>query len=278
MRGAWYPARRVVRRALYIGLISGLAACAFDSSGNSQVSGVVSSTTAVGGTHDDGSDATSEAIGSSGDDAASATGGGSSDPTMADVTTAPDTTGDPTVAESSTTEPIDPCLDHPPQSVTLMADQAALAGDMMLAGLYDGTQYVYAETAGMGTATFSFDLQCPDSFAVWMLVFDREPGLDTAIVPGNPADSAHVDVTGSATDWRYGCQNLGQTPWSWQAVSVNSDNCLSNERVTYSLSAGSNTITISMLEGGTWSGDTISPGDVAAVKQILVTNDLDFEP
>ncbi|MBK8234231.1 MAG: hypothetical protein IPK74_01620 [Deltaproteobacteria bacterium] len=265
-------------RKLHLGLMAGLAACSFDSSGKSQVSGVVSSTTAASDTNDDGP-ASTGGLESSGGAGVSATQGSSSGDAPDDSTAAdPDTSGDPTPGGSSTTEPTDPCADHPPQSVTLMADQATLAGDMMLASLYDGTTYVYAETAGMGTATFAFDLQCADDFAVWMLVFDREPGLDTALVPGNPADSAHVDVTGAATDWRYGCQNLGAPPWSWQAVSENGDNCISNDRITFALPAGSNTITVSMLEGGTWSGNTISPGDVAAVKQILVTNDLDFEP
>ncbi|MFO0631585.1 MAG: hypothetical protein U0168_01905 [Nannocystaceae bacterium] len=253
--------------------------CSLDSGGLGHASGVGSASVGQSDTaSSDGGGATSSS-GAGGSSGTSGTGDG--DDGSSGATAASESGTDASTAtagESSSGAPPDPCLDNPTITVTLQAADATLTGDVMLAAQLDGTQYVYGETASGGTATFDFSLQCAGDYAVWLRVYDGEPGLDTQIIPGNPADAVRVDVTGLVTDFRYGCQTLGAPFWSWQAVSDNGNACLSNDRVIHSLVAGQHYVELSMLEGGMFSGDGFSPGEVAAVSQIIVTNDLDYEP
>lgn len=264
-------------RAAALGVAT-MSGCSLDSGGLGHASGVGSASSVgqqtTAGSEGEGSSAHADTGGSGGGTGDS---GAAIDESSGGASTGAQTS-DATVEASTSGPPLDPCLDNPTITVTLQAANATLTGDVMLAAQLDGTQYVYGETPMGGAARFDFEVQCADDYAVWLRVFDGEPGLDTQLIPGNPADAVHVDVTGIATDFRYGCQTLGAPFWSWQAVSNNDNACLSNDRVIHSLVAGQHFVEISMLEGGMFSGDAFSPGEVAAVSQIIVTNDLEFEP
>lgn len=170
---------------------------------------------------------------------------------------------------------VDPCSVAPPFELTLEADAAVLGGTMMLGALDNGQQYVYSTEADTGTATFSFQVDCPGTYAVWALVYDADPLILDAFDEGAGADRMQVDVDADNTDWRYGCQT-GLLAWSWQAVGTNNGLCTNDQRKEYALAPGDHTVVFTPSEGGMHGGTT--PGDTAGLMRITITNNLDFAP
>lgn len=253
-----------------------VCACGLDSSGLGHASGTLGTATAP---------ATSTGEDDSGGLASSST----SDPiptttstTMAATTAPSDDTGSTSdatdTADLTTGPPPDPCLDNPPITLMLDAAAATLVPPMTFDTLLDGTGYFYSETANEGTASFDIDLPCGGEYMIWADVYDGEPGpIDTQIIDGDPADAIRIEIGGIATDWLYGCQTPGIDLWSRQALSVNANACITNDRVVLPLVKGAHTLTVTALEAGTHS-DGLTPGDVAAVARVFVTNVQDVMP
>ena len=204
-----------------------------------------------------------------------------------------DTAGDPTTdggettggsqgtgietTEGTTTGAIDECAGDPVFTMSYTADTAIVVPPMALDHLANDTPYVYSEVADMGTATFAFDVPCPDDYYFHAFVYDGEPGEIDLAFDDNGADSYYVDVEGQAVLWRYGCQTggIGVPNWQWQPV-LNNFTCLIEDKVVAPLAAGSHTISFGNRESGTNGAD--SPGSAAAIQVLVVTNDPDYSP
>lgn len=253
-----------------------VAACGLDSSGLGHASGTLGTASVTGS-------GTSSSTGSDAGDTGEGASSTAADPVTTTTTTPSDdttgSTGDATdTADLTTGAPVDPCLDNPPITLMLDAAAATLVPPMTFDTLIDGTGYFYSEAANDGTASFEIDLPCGGEYMVWADVFDGEPGpIDTQIISGDPADAIRIEIGGIATDWLYGCQTPGIELWSRQALSVNANACITNDRVVLPLVKGAHTVTVTALEGGAHS-DGLTPGDVAAVARVFITNLQDVMP
>lgn len=259
-----------------VACVTGIA-CALDSSGLGSSAGSIGS--AGSRATSEGSDGDAEV---SGETQASGEASGESDDPSTTTTTPPGETStgdkpDPTDDGGDHTTGVDPCSAAPPFQLALDANQAVLAGSMAKGGLFDGKVYVYGETAADGSASFAIDLPCTDEYMVWAEVYDAEPGpLDLPLYASDPGDAFEVEIGGIVTEWLYGCQWDVFDTWGTLAVSTSPD-CLSNDKVVMSLVAGQHTLTITPLEGGAHAGG-LSPGSVAALSRVIITNDLENAP
>ncbi|MBL8947218.1 MAG: hypothetical protein JNK45_28855 [Myxococcales bacterium] len=254
-----------------------VCACGLDSSGLGHASGTLGTATAP---------AASTGEDSTGDAEASTTAEPIPTTTATSATSATSATGEDTsstgdvtdTADLTTGPPPDPCLDNPPITLMLDAAAATLVPPMTFDTLLDGTGYFYSETANEGAASFEIDLPCGGEFMIWADVYDGEPGpVDIEIIDGDPADAIRIEIGGIATDWLYGCQTPGIDLWSRQALSVNANACITNDRVVLPLVKGAHTLTVTALEAGAHS-DGLTPGDVAAVARVFITNVQDVMP
>lgn len=243
--------------------------CGFDSSGlGGATHGVEDTTTGAAGDSSGtiSTESTSTDAASAGDGSGSVSSASESTMTGADSTTTGSDSGASTTAS-------DPCQPAPFFKVSVVADNATLQ-NMDLDQLPQPVgPYAYSEVAGEGQATFEFDVDCPGTYSIHGLVYDADQ-----LTLAN-ADSFEVSVDqGDWHVWPYGCQ-IGLSPWRYRRVrtdAVEDLQCLISQELTFSLQAGTHTVTLRNLEsgshGGTW------PGSVAAVARILVTNDPGYSP
>ncbi|HET6582468.1 MAG TPA: hypothetical protein VFG69_03450 [Nannocystaceae bacterium] len=261
-------------RALVVGLALA-AACRFDAGGVGAPSNMLGSIESSGGDGDDDDTTSTPESSTASVDAVDDTtdeGPATHDDTtgIVDDTT---TTGDPI---DGTTGVVDECADPPQFVLAIPADQANLGPPMML-GMQDGTPYAYSETAQAGTATFTFDVPCPQQYWFHGFVYDGVPG-QWDLSGDNGADSYLVSVAGTNAAWHYGCQTGGLFPplWQWQPISNNAGCIIGDDKLVVALPAGQHTIALVNNEAGTNGTDT--PGSAAAIAVLVVTNDPEYSP
>jgi hypothetical protein len=159
------------------------------------------------------------------------------------------------------------------QVVTL--DDATL-GPGIMTSTHDYGEYAWSETAEIGLVTFPFEVPCNDSYYLWALVWDEDT---SPFADGGNADSfvTKVDV-GSEFNWSYGCETLFQVShWSYERVQIAEPlDCSVETPQVFALAPGIHELTLRNLEAGSFDGDT--PGDVAAVARVFVTNDPNYVP
>jgi hypothetical protein len=258
-----------------------LGACQLDTSGTGAPSNMIGTV--------DGSGSGETPEGTSGDDSASTSaatlGDASVDGSDEGSSSVADPSGDPGSSSSSadgtaegTTGVVDECATPAFFSVQIAADQAVLVAPMVLDAVANGTPYAYSPEAGTGTATFTFDVPCPDEYYFHGFVYDGDPGPINLSFQDNGADSYAVAVGGLAGTWHYGCQTGGflVPSWQWQPVMDNYGCVVNDDKIIAPLVAGTHTIELRNLEAGTNAAD--DPGTAAAIAVLSVTNDPNYAP
>lgn len=275
-------------------------ACSFDATGVDTAAPASVATTAGGASEGSTSAApgtsTSGAAGTSGaTEAAEATGDpattgqSATDPATSEPlttgpmeTTAPQTTDgtttglttDGTTTDGTTTEP--PETTGPPgcdamvvKEVLLVADAGVTAPmEKIMSGKGEG-MVAFSEVIEAGTVTFSVDLPCDGTYAVWGRAQDTNPGN----VNADP-DSYYVRVDGGGEGgWFYGCQTNGLAPgYHWLRVTTAAVPVCGGGEWLPKLVAGSHTFTLRNRE------PVAFDDDVAAVARLLITNDMNYVP
>lgn len=249
------------------------AACQFDAGGVAAPSNMLGSVESSG---DESDETTGSATGTttasvSADEASTDEGpatSGDATGTLDDTTT-----GD---HDNGTTGVVDECADPPQFVLSIPADQAVLVAPMML-DAQNGTPYAYSETAQMGTASFTFEVPCPQQYWFHGFVYDGTPG-QWDLSGDNGADSYAVEIAGTNAGWFYGCQTGGLLvpQWQWQPISSNAGCIIADDKVVVALPAGEHTLTLFNNEAGTNGAD--DPGTAAAIAALVVTNDPNYSP
>jgi len=267
-----------VIRACAIALVL-LVACKLDTSGTGAPSNMLG-TVGSSGTGDapldtGGDDTTSTSAATLGD--ASVDGSDEASSAAADSSddASHSSTGDPT---QGTTGPVDECADPPLFAVQIPANEAVVVAPMIHDEVGNGTPYVVSDVENMGTATFTFDVPCPDEYYFHGFVYDGALGPVNLAFQDNGADSYAVDVGGQSAVWHYGCQMaiLLAPRWQWQPI-MNNLNCVMNDDLVIApLLAGTHTIEFLNRETGTNAQD--DPGSAAAIAVLTVTNDPSYVP
>lgn len=262
-------------------VLASLAACRLDTSGTGAPSNMLGTLDSSGG--DDApldtstDDTASTSTTTLGDASADSTHEGS---TGADPSGEPSESSSSSIADESSSGGIDECADPPFFAVQVPADQALLVPPMTLDAVANGAPYVYSPTEDMGTATFTFDVPCPDEYFFHAFVYDAVPGPIDLAFQDNGADSYAITVGGGATaTWQYGCQTSGSLlppVWQWQPVMDNFGCIIADDKVIAPLLAGSHSIAFRNLEPGT--NDVDTPGSAAAIAVLVVTNDPNHVP
>lgn len=167
-----------------------------------------------------------------------------------------------------------------PPLVRLSVDaQAAIATPPMLLDVAPAPvqSYAFSEVEGTGIVQFSVEVACPDTYVLWGLVHDA---ARVPLPQRDDPDSFDVRIDqGSWIRWDYGCQMLFESQrWSFETVAVSGGPfpCASVEPRSFALDEGLHTVTFRNVEAG-WHGSE-SPGLVAAIARLVVTNDTGYIP
>lgn len=197
-----------------------------------------------------------------------ATSSATSEATTAETSTTDETTGEPPPPE--TTGPPS-CEEMFYKGIALVLD-AQVVPPMVAEMSTKGEGIVaYSSQSEQGTVTFSFDLPCAGSFALWGRVLDAEPGVNNY-----DPDSFYVRVDGGAEGgWYYGCQTTGlPSGYHWLRVRTGQQGapCDQQAPLTVDLSAGVHTVTLRNRE------QQDGQGNVAAVARVLLVNDPNYTP
>ena len=188
---------------------------------------------------------------------------------------------DDTADDDTTGPPVDPCNPAPPVMIEVAAGDAMLNASMNLGNVASIGDYLYSESQLAGTASFTFQVECPGEYFAWAFVHDPVTGITSTGVRGDP-DSYRVRFdNGSFEDWLYGCDlndfgDSGAT-WAWLRA-TQSDVCLSPSAITASLTAGTHVFHMTNREEGNHQVSGQDIGNVAAVARVLITNDPGFSP
>jgi len=197
-------------------------------------------------------------------------------------TTAPDTTDGTTTGlttDSTTTDGTTtgvPETTGPPvcdamvvKEILLVADAVITAPmEKIMSGKGEG-MVALSEVAEEGTVSFSVDLPCDGTYAVWGRAQDTNPGN----VNADP-DSYFVRVDGGEEGgWFYGCQTNGlASGYHWLRVTTAGMPVCGGGVWSPQLAAGSHTFTLRNRE------PVAFDDDVAAVARLLITNDMNYVP
>ncbi len=255
-----------------------LGACSFDSTGGGG-SPTLEDEDEDDGPEDEGQGESAESPGESMTSAAnSSTSGDSGPPPTADPTSGPPPEDDgeaSTQARGSTTtdpsgtteqpEPVD-CS----EAVVLMqsVQDAEVFPPMVLDQSSAGTPYAASGQAGAGAVRFTFDVACPSTYRLYARVWDGWAGVHDCCDP----DSFEVEAPGVEANWFYGCDTETQG-FTWLAVKGGQPDqgCSQAQAVTFELSPGQHEITFRNREGA-------YEGAVAAISELVLTNDTDYQP
>ncbi len=249
-----------------------VTACTFAGTGGSGGSAQLGST---GGSDDTASAGPSNAATDTASDAANSTTDAPDVDTGVNTTTS--AAGDGTSAaatsagdDAGTTAAVDPCDSPPTVMLQQTADQGVVVPPMQIFGTV-----AYSEIAESGTISFTFAADCADEYAIWVQVYDGEPG-PFDLLPGEFADSYYVEVDGSGSEvnWDYGCDTVA-TPWSWQAISTHGPDCSDDSMAVFDFAAGQHTLEFRNAEAG---DATELPPTAAMLSSVIITNDLDYHP
>lgn len=243
------------------------------SSGGSTSAAPGTSTTSAAGTS--GATEAAEATGDPTTDGQSGTDPATSEPltTGPMETTAPDTT-DGTTTDGTTTGV--PETTGPPVCDAMVVKEILLVVDAVItvpmekvmSGKGEG-MVALSEVAEEGTVSFSVDLPCDGTYAVWGRAQDTNPGN----VDADP-DSYFVRVDGGGEGgWFYGCQTNGlASGYHWLRVTTAGMPVCGGGVWSPQLAAGSHTFTLRNRE------PVAFDDDVAAVARLLITNDMNYVP
>jgi hypothetical protein len=241
------------------------------------------------GTHGSAGDATTDSqtvdagSGPGGDGTADGTGGitgvGSiTSPTSDDGSEEGGSSGEP-IDATTTGVPPDPCANPPIQHIVLEVSAATVSAPMVTGTHPTHGVYAYSPQDGQGTVSFPFATDCEDTWRAWALIYDQDPGFSTMTDP----DSFDVwlDESGS-TLWIYGCQNDAIFPpppqWSWQSVNDTGLCAFENSPMEFTLGPGPHAMHFRNEEPGTPGNGGDDPGVVAAIAEIIITNDASWSP
>lgn len=265
-------------------------ACTFDASGQGEPPDAATSAASGGGTSTGEPASTGAAVTvTTGESGGSGTGGettgeaalteasGSSGTTAAASTTT-DTTAAGSTTTDETTGPPQPETTGPPSCDGMFVKQIRLVAEAvvtppMVAGQSNFNEglVAYSVYAEQGAVTFTFDVPCAGSFAVWGRVLDAEPGVNYY-----DPDSFYVQSDGGAeAGWFYGCQTLGLQPaYNWLRVRTGQEGapCDQQAPLTLDLAAGTHTITLRNRE------QVDGQDHVAAVARLLIVNNPSYAP
>ncbi len=249
-------------------LLAALCASCFTDAGTQTGTATSTDTTGTPTTGTDtGTDAGTEPTG-----AAGTTGESSSSAATTDAGTTTATTATTSSDTGTTTTGTGESCNGAAINVLLLAgDAVAVAPMMKLMSMMGEGTIAASDVAEEGTITFTAQLPCGDSYAVWGRVVDTIPGVNE-----KDPDSFYMRADdGSERGWFYGCETT-ELPagYSWRRLRAGSGEgmgCVIAEDWTLDLSAGTHTITLRNREATGMNGS-------AAVARLLVTNSLDYVP
>ncbi len=239
--------------------------------------------TGTGATPGGGDDDVGSSTGLETDTSAAEDGGGGG--TGGDPLDATTTTSDPAASDgANTTGPPARGCDSPPlHVVTVNVGDALLDPDMHLDSLGSIGEYAYSEQTNAGRASFQFMVPCADEYWVWALVHDPEVGVSG--LDYTDPDSYRVAFDDDPEiDWWYGCETwdadwIGST-WEILRVSNNGDTQCFSEGTDFRrlLDPGVHLVHLTNREPGQHQPFGQEIGRVAAVRQVILTNDPTFVP